>query len=206
MTMFGLLMQDNTPVDPRYRGVGYVPGGPYYPQRMGYVPGGPYYPGARLGFVPGGPYYRRFRGYGIPPGQAARVPQYGKMVNIPGVPDTFGDHTPGVPGVPESFGEDIPTSGMYSQPLGPVQQDTGWTSRDTAQVIQGVLDTTSGVIRAVSSGGQTYYQGSCPAGSVYVPSAGRCVATSGGGGDMTGLLVAGAVGLGLVALMMSRKG
>lgn len=166
--MFGLLMQDNTPVDPRYRGVGYAPGGPYYPR------------GARLGFVPGGPYYRRFRGYG--------------------------DHTPGVPGVPHGFGEDIPTSGMYSQPLGPVQESTGWTRQGTLDVINTVFDATGKVIGAVTSTGQTYYQGSCGAGSVYVPSADRCVATSGGGGSNTGLLVAGAVGLGILALVLGRRG
>lgn len=220
---FGLLMQDNTPVDLRYRGLSYVPGGPYYPERrafracpkgmvlsrtghcvyplpgvsFGYVPGGPYYPG--LGYVPGGPYFpaRRFRGYGIPPAQAARVPQYGH-------------HSPhDLPGVPENFGEDTPSGGMYDQPIGPVfdptqlqtQQNTGWTKQDTVDVVKTVLDATGKVIGAVTNTGQTYYQGSCGAGAVYVPGRG-CVATS--SGSNTGLLVAGAVGLGLVALLLSR--
>lgn len=174
--MFGLLMQDNTPVDWRYRGMGSI----------GYAPGGPYYPrGAR-----------RFRGYGIPPGQAARVPQYG-------------DHAHDLPGVLSGFGEDIPTTGWSTDFIGPLQQETkpesGWTSQNTVDVIKTLLDTTGKVIGAVTSTGQTYYQGSCGPNMVNVPNRG-CVATSGsGGGSNTGLLVAGAVGLGLLALMMSRR-
>lgn len=95
MPAFGILMRDNSPVDYPFRRsgkaaeetvkLGYVPAGPYY--RRDRAPGTWLNPVApRLGFVPAGPYYRRDRapgtwlnpvnGYGIPPGQAARVPQY----------------------------------------------------------------------------------------------------------------------------------
>jgi hypothetical protein len=202
--MFGLLMQDNTPVDWRYRGMSYVPGGPYYPRgaRLGFVPGGPYYPG--LGYVPGGPYYRRFRGYGIPPGQAARVPQYG-------------DHHPHeVPGVPHGFGGDDfgfgPGGSGYVIGAGggatpETQESTGWSSQDTVDVIKSVLDATGKVIGAVTTTGQTYYHGSCGPNMVFVPQQGRCVATSGGsGGGSNTMLIAGAVGLGILALVLSRRG
>lgn len=204
---FGLLMQDNTPVDYPFRRsgsaaeqsvrLGFVPGGPYYPQRaMGFVPGGPYYPSAAvaqraqaLGYVPGGPYYprgfqgRRFAGYGIPPGQAARVPQYNgfSWVNASGGGD---DGT-------ESDSSPVP--GTVAQ-----NESTGWDKLVTGTLNLGtaITNAVAGSINPQSGVAGAY----CPSG--YYLNNGRCVPA--GGSSMPTGLILGGVAL-VAAVVLLRK-
>lgn len=207
---FGLLMQDNTPVDYPFRRSG---PGMETSVRLGYVPGGPYYPRGRgpMGFVPGGPYFpqRQFRGYGIPPRQAARVPQYGHMQMPGGPPMGF---VPGGPYYPmrargygwvSAEGGGDPGTESDTSPVpgtAPVAENS-----TSSGIVAGLLNlgtsltnTIAGSIQPRSGQAGTY----CPSG--YYLSNGRCVPAGGGGSNMG--LVLGIAGIGAAFLLLRKRG
>ena len=183
--MFGLLMQDNAPVDFPFRRSGSAPSESV---RIGFVPGGTYFPARAMGYVPGGPYYprgnpMRFRGYGIPPRVAARVPQYNGF----GWVDATGGGDEGT----ESDSSPVPGTVVQSE-------STGWD-----KIATGVLNLGTAITGAVVNATSPHSGpagGYCPSG--YVLSNGRCVPMQ--SGSNTGMLL-GAVGIGIAALIFLRK-
>lgn len=163
---FGLLMRDNTPVD--------------FPFRRGAAPQA----AVRLGLMPSGPHRmtsfagRRFRGYGIPPMQAQRVPQYGWVDSTGG-----GDDPAPLPGTSTD------------------SESTGWASTAT-----GLINLATGIVNAVagSINPSSGAAGSrCPPG--YYLANGRCYPPQQSSGGNMSMLALGALGLGAAFLLLRKK-